>query len=701
MQFSTLSFDIAVEEIFPAWISGATVVLRGDDAMLDPSQFTRWIDREEITVLDLPTAYWHAWVEGMAGRGDVLPASLRLVVVGGEKAQASTHARWRGLAGDRVRWINTYGPTEATVIATAFEPEGPADDLPIGRPIANLRAYVLDRQSQPVAIGLPGELYLGGEGVARGYLGHPALTAEKFVPDPFGPNPGGRLFRTGDLARWRADGVLEFLGRVDHQVKIRGFRVEPGEIETALLAHPDVRAAAVLARKDGGGESRLDAHVVAGQDGRISPAILRQFLRERLPRHMIPATFSILDGLPLTPNGKVDRKALALLDRPEAVREGTAIRPRNEVEAKLAAIWEDLLDVRPVGVDDDFFDLGGHSLLAVRLLARIESQFGRALPLSALFLGATIEELATRLREPVAAGQGGPLVTIQPQGDGAPFFCVHPAGGIVYCFRELASHLGKAHPFHAFQAPGLDGEREPFVDLEAMAACYVEALKVRQPTGPYHLGGWSLGGLVAFAMAHRLRAAGDEVATLAIFDAQAPDPSRKHDPAVVEVARQLRELGDGLEILGMKGDDAGRDALVMAEVAGEMAGAFGGDALKLVAHLRALSPEQQRDAILAHFRIDQVYRDDVESGPERVARLWDVLRAGYLAGTRYAPAPYDGPVTLFVAGDRRPADPTMGWKRLAKHLKTCVIPGNHATILKAPGVAKLASALRAEIEGGR
>ena len=189
------------------------------------------------------------------------------------------------------------------------------------------------------------------------------------------------------------------------------------------------------------------------------------------------------------------------------------------------------------------------------------------------------------------------------------------------------------------------------------------------------------------------------VATLAIFDAQAPDPSRKHDPAIVEVARQLRELGEGVEILGLKGVDAEGDALVMAEVAGEMAGAFGGDVLKLFAHLRTLSPERQRDAILAHFEIDQVYRDDVESGPERVARLWNVLRAGYLAGTRYAPGPYDGPVTLFVAGDRRPADSSMGWNRLAQSLKTRVIPGNHATILKAPGVAKLAAALRAEIEG--
>ena len=427
LQFSTLSFDIAVEEIFPAWISGATVVLRGDDEMLEPSRFSRWIERERITVLDLPTAYWHAWVEGMTGRGEGPPESLRLVVVGGEKAQASAFARWRELVGDRIRWINTYGPTEATVIATAFEPEGVNDVLPIGRPIANVRTYVLDGQYRPVAIGLPGELYLGGLGVARGYHRDPALTAAKFVPDSFSSVPGARLFRTGDRARWRADGVLEFLGRVDHQLKIRGFRVEPGEIEAALLDHPEVHDVVVLARQGDGGEARLDAYVVAGRDAGLSPGDLRRFSRERLPRHMVPSTFAILDALPLSPVGKVDRDALARLE--PAREEASGRRPRDEVEAQLVEIWGDLLDVRPVGIDDDFFDLGGHSLLAVRLLARIESRFGKALPLSALFLGATVAEVATRLREPVATGQGGPLVTIQPEGDGSAFFCVHPAGG--------------------------------------------------------------------------------------------------------------------------------------------------------------------------------------------------------------------------------------------------------------------------------
>ena len=592
LQFSSLSFDIAVEEIFPAWISGAAVVLRGEDAMLEPSVFLREIARLGITILDLPTAYWHAWVEGMAILGASLPESLRLVVVGGEKAQTSVLNRWQEIAGDRVRWINTYGPTEATVIATAFEPNAATitGDVPIGRPIANARVYVLDKHLQPVAVGLPGELYLGGMGVARGYLGHPGLTAEKFVPDPFGQTPGSRLFRTGDLARWRPEGDLQFLGRVDHQVKIRGFRVEPGEVEAALLEHAEVRAAFVLARKDESGEGRLEAFVMTRSGFSIAPGEFRRFLRERLPRHLIPSAFFEVEALPLTHNGKVDREALAHRSKSAVNPLSLASRPTDEVEAKLAAIWENLLDVRQVGVTDDFFELGGHSLLAVRLLARIEADFGKPLPLSALFLGATIKELANRLRSPSAAGQSGPLVTLQPEGKGAAFFCVHPAGGIVYCFLELAQQLGTGHPFHAFQAPGLDGECEPFARLDEMAACYVEALLLKQPSGPYHLGGWSLGGLVAFEMARQLRERGYAIATLALFDVQAPDPSRKHDPAVVEVARQLRSLGEGVEILGMMEGNDGDDALVMAEIANEMAEAFGGDIRKLFAMLRTLSP---------------------------------------------------------------------------------------------------------------
>ena len=702
LQFSSLSFDIAVEELFPAWITGAAVVLRGEDDTLEPARFTRWIARERITVLDLPTAYWHAWVDGLAASGEPLPESLRLVVVGGEKAQPAAFGRWRALAGDRVRWLNTYGPTEATVIATAFEPPADwgRDDLPIGRPIANTQIYLLDSRLRPVPLGLPGELFIGGEGVARGYLDRPALTAERFVPDPFADHPGDRLFRTGDRARWRADGTLEFLGRTDHQVKIRGFRVEPGEVEAALLAHPAVREAVVLARVDDSGHGRLDAYVVITGDAALTPATLRAFLKDRLPTHMIPASITPLPALPLTTSGKVDRRALP---SPGPIARAEVVPPRDELEAGLVAIWEEVLDARPVGIADNFFDLGGHSLLAIRLLARVEARYGRRLPLSALFFGATIEDLAALLRRPAEADSWTPLVPIQPEGPDAPFFAVHPAGGIVYCFRDLARLMGADRPVYGLEAAGLDGERAPIGRLEDMAARYVEAIRAARPEGPYHLGGWSLGGLVAFEMARQLREQGHEVATVALFDTQAPAADRRVDPETLATARQLRELGAGVEALGLLESD--EDAVALAEVARELAQGFGGDVGALFDHMRRLPAEEQREAILRYFGIDRVYH--LEAGPERVARLWDVLRANFLAGARYSPGPYDGRVTLYRAGARRLGrrdDRTMGWARLALGgVTTHAIPGDHATILKSPGVEALAATLRAELKaaGGR
>ncbi len=707
LQFSSISFDIAVEELFPAWGVGASVVLRGDDGQLDPSEFTAMVDRERITVLDLPTAYWHAWTAALASSGTGLPGSLRLVVVGGERALPAAFEAWRSLPGSgRIRWLNTYGPTEATVIATSHEPEaGPGGaDLPIGRPIANARVHVLDARMRPVPAGLPGELYIGGEGVARGYLGLPGATADRFLPDPFSAEAGSRMFRTGDLGRWRRDGHLEFLGRVDHQVKVRGFRVEPGEVEAALRRLEGVAAAAVVAVEHEGEGARLVAYVVAAGSG---PGIadLRRRLRETLPGPMIPSAFILLDALPMTPSGKVDRRALPTPDGGEVGREVSYQAPRDDVEARLASIWEDVLAVRPVGVADNFFDLGGHSLLAIRLLSRVEEGFGRTLPLSSLFLGATVEDLARLLRTPGGSASRSPLVAIRPDGEGRPFFCVHPAGGIVYCFRELARRFGEGRPFYAFQAPGLDGEGEPLTSLEAMAALYLDEVRRVQPEGPYHLGGWSLGGIVAFEMARRLVERGERVATLALLDTMAPAAVPKVGPAP-EVVDRFAALGREVAALAIgdgglpAGDDPEADAALMAEFASDLAAGFGGDVDRLLDHLRALEPTARRDLIFRHFQVDRVYTE--ETGPERSARLWAVLRSSLMAGARYRPTPYPGRVTVFRGTDRaarRGDDPSMGWSAWATGgVVAHDIPGDHATILREPGVARLARLLRSEIE---
>ena len=716
LQSASIAFDIAIEEMFPAWITGAAVVCRPDDADLDPVRFTDLIERDRVTVLDLPTAFWHVWTGRLSANAVALPTCLRVVIVGGERALSATLADWRDLAGaDRVRWINTYGPTETTVIATSFEPGADfAGDLPIGHAIANTRAHVLDDQFRPVPIGVPGELFVGGVGVARGYRHHPALTAERFVADLFGSEPGARLFRTGDRVRWRLDGQLEFFGRLDEQVKIGGFRVEPGEVEAALNRLETIGGAVVVTRPGSAGEARLVAYVVPRSGAEFDPAALRQALRAVLPAPLIPAGFVRLDALPLTPSGKVDRRALPLEAVGDAGRTAMLVAPRTNREARLVAIWEDVLGVQPVGVFDNFFDLGGHSLLAIRLLARVEEACGQALPLASLFLGGTIADQAASLAEaapgPIpAAGAGkSPLVPIQPAGALPPFVCVHPAGGIVYCFGDLARQLGTARPFWALQAAGLDGEAAPVDDLERMARDYVAALRGAQPEGPYHLGGWSLGGLVAFEMARQLVEAGQVVATLAILDAEAPRPDRGSpvdptlDPAV---GRELAELAaeDGGAHFGA---NPAADAALLAEFADELAAHFGGNVARMVAHCRKLTPAERRALIFRHFQVDRVYTR--ETGPDRAEKLWAVLRATLLAGARYRPAtPYPGLVTCFRATRQtrdRQADRTMGWPAWvaggADAVRVVDVPGDHASILKGKAAERLATLLGPILEAG-
>ncbi len=715
LQSASISFDIAIEEMFPAWATGAAVVLRRDDADLDPARFTALVERTGVTVLDLPTAFWHAWTDRLAVGSFFLPDALRVVIVGGERALPSTLAAWRGLPGaERVRWINTYGPTETTVIATSFEPGlDHAGDLPIGRAIANTRAYVLDSQLRTVPIGTPGELCVGGVAVARGYLNRPGLTADRFVADPFAPatEPGARLFRTGDQARWRADGQIEFLGRLDAQVKIRGFRVEPGEVETALNHLPEVAGAAVVARRDSAGDARLVAFVVPASGVEFDAARLRQALRDVLPAPLVPSSFVPLAALPLTPSGKVDRQALPTTDAGDAGRSAPLVAARTTTEAQLVAVWEEVLGVRPVGVLDNFFDLGGHSLLAIRLLARIEATSGRALPLASLFLGGTIADQAASLAEPTLepaqpkqAGIKSPLVPIQPAGTRPPFACVHPAGGIVYCFGDLAREIGTDRPFWAFQARGLDGEATPVDDLTLMAAHYVAALRAAQPDGPYHLGGWSLGGLVAFEMARQLVAAGQVVGTLAIFDSEAPKGAdRATSPTIDPVV--------GKELAAMAAEDGGNhfgadpaaDAALLAEFADELAAHFGGDVRRMLGHFRRLTPTERRDLIFRHFQVDRVYTR--ETGPERAEKLWAVLRATLLAGARYQPeGAYPGPITLFRASKQargRQADRSMGWNAwTTEPVRVVDVAGDHASILKGSAARRLAGLLRPILEAG-
>ncbi len=517
LQFSSVSFDIAIEEIFPTWSSGGTVVFKDDGFSLGFSEFMQFVRKQQITALDLPTAYWHEWTNFLFDNQEAPPENLRLVIVGGEKVSAPILDRWQARAGNRIRWINTYGPSEASVIATAFEPDlsqrRPEAIVPIGRPIDNTRIYLLDASLEPMPIGEPGELFIGGVGIALGYLNRPELTNEKFVRDPFSAEAGARLYRTGDFARYARDGQIEFLGRGDDQVKIRGFRVEPGEIEEVISRHERIREAAVVARTDESGEKRLVAYVVTTKKRDLIDTELRAYLKDKLPDYMVPALIVTLDSMPMTPNGKVDRRNL-----PEPVKQGAmAFAASDDLLAGIAQIWQEVLG-RPVNAQDNFFEVGGHSLLAAKLMHRIGQLVGKTLPLAMLLEAPTIQDLSVALRKNGWARHWCSLVPIQSQGSQTPFFCIHGVGGNVVGFRDLGRHLAPTHPFYGLQSRGLDGKHPNPVSIEEMAAHYLGEVRTIQPQGPYLLGGFSFGGLVAYEMARQLYSQDEQVALLALFD---------------------------------------------------------------------------------------------------------------------------------------------------------------------------------------
>jgi amino acid adenylation domain-containing protein len=422
LQFASLSFDTSAEEIYPCLIRGATLVLRTDSMINSAVEFLRACEKKQITVLNLPTAYWHELATALDAEDVSIPDSMRLVIVGGEKALPERLATWWQHVDQSVQLKNGYGPTEGTIVTTFSElkkHDGAAREVSIGRAIANVHVYVLDRNEQPVPVGVPGELYIGGAGLARGYLNLPSLTAERFVPNPFSSIPGSRLFRTGDRMCHSGEGNLEFRGRLDDQTKIRGFRVEPGEIETLLRQSEHVRDAVVIVKTDDEGEKRLLAYVVPRDHSRVNISALRSFVAEHLPPHMIPSAFIILDKIPLKTNRKVDVQALP--DPHSYFTEtGNYEAPRTTVEEVLCEIWAEVLRVERVGINDNFFELGGHSLLAGRITARVRESFGVELPMRSLFEAPIVSLLAPRIEELQEVNKQDVVASmpVRPRGEG-------------------------------------------------------------------------------------------------------------------------------------------------------------------------------------------------------------------------------------------------------------------------------------------
>ncbi len=662
LQFSPLHFDASLEQIFPALIAGSVLMIR-DAEVWSPKQFSQLLQNEQLTVIDLPTTYWHELVDYWeATRTAFANHSLRLAIVGGDAMSADRVEKWRRISLSKTRLVNAYGPTEATITAASFdlaESEGICGStIPIGRLRGSRRAYVLDGMGRPVPVGIAGELHIGGPLLARGYYRDDKQTAERFIPDPFSDDPEARLYKTGDLVRYREDGVLEFLGRVDDQIKIRGFRVELGEIQAALRQHESVRDVLVIARSTGDGEKRPIAYVITNTV-RSSEMELKKFLRGKLPEYMLPARMVLLAEWPMLTNGKVDRSALPV---PEDQHCGTSTGPRDALELQLQLSFERVLKRAPIGIDQSFFELGGDSLQALELLVQVEKETGKQLPLGTLYQSSTVEAVAREVRRQVAAEQWSSLVPLQVRGRHSPLYLLHTTPGDILGYGNLVYRLGPERPCYGFQSLGLKDANLSHTSIEEMARYYVDLLRRFQPHGPYYLGGWCYGGILAVEMARLLKAQGEAIGLLALLETVAM-------PATVSNYRYyLHRSRCFLRMSPIRWWLYAREKIKYrrkARLANRMrfrdAGGAAGDA---------------RDARLA--QLEYVYKTNLE------------------ALNRYRSTYYDGTVTLFNGAERDEAlipDQQYGWVGLARNVEIYEVPGNHDTMLAEPNVSALARVL--------
>ena len=684
---TTIAFDIAALEIYLPLVSGATVVLTGARVSADAHSLVQLLESQRISIMQATPATWRLLLHaGWRGR-----AGLK-ALCGGEALSADLAASL--LARTASVW-NMYGPTETTIwscarrVAVAQEAQ-PIE--PIGGPIANTQVHVLDEHLQPVPVGTVGEIHIGGAGVARGYLRRPELTAERFLPDPFSARPGTRIYRTGDLGRWRRDGALDFLGRTDQQVKIRGYRIEPGEIEAQLARHPDVREAAVVAREDGQAQKRLVAYVVP-RSATTPPALegLRAHLAGVLPEYMVPGAFVALERLPLTPNGKLDRGALP---EPDA---GSQLRRRHEppqgaVEEVLAGIWQALLRVERVGRNDDFFELGGYSMLALDLRSRIAGELGTEIPLSALIEAPTVARLAQWIAGRAAADS---MVLVREGAGGPPVFLIHDGDGETLLYRNLALRLDRRHPVYGLNPRSLPGVPMAHTRIRDMAAYHIRKIEAVQPHGPYLLGGMCAGGVIAFEMALQLQARRERVALIALLDAADPQ-------AALKPWRIARERLDR-----MAGELRRAQMVSPTRRALSLAGGFGRRLRNFVAYRVAKAWRDARDR--TRLELLRAALDRGRAPPKLIGRPSATITYLYAQrGYRPAEVLREGRLVLFRAtcGEGIDApfsefyqDPLFGWSiRSACGVRVEDVPGGHTSMLQEPHVDTLARRMQQAID---
>ena len=673
LALSSLSFDLSVWDLFGTVEAGGTIVIPDPGVTREPALLAECADRSRVTIWSSVPALMEMLVDHLEARSELLPASLRLVMLSGDWIPVHLPERIAAL-GPEVRVVSLGGATEASIWSICHPVEradSQRPSIPYGRPMLNQRFRVLDERLEPRPDWTPGQLFIAGAGLARGYWKDRERTDGGFLRHP---RTGERLYRTGDTGRWLPEGEIEFLGREDFQVKVQGYRIELGEIETALGRHPGVRSAVALALGEQKGHKRLVAFVVPVRPEEPPQASeLRSFLQDKLPAYMLPASYVVLEALPLSANGKVDRPALARLGSADA-GERVIRPPRDETEIRLVGIWEEVLEASPVGIDEDFFDLGGDSVLAVRLMGLIRRELGRELPLAALFEANTVERLADLLRGGSPAPSQAALVRIHPTGRRRPFFCVHPVGGSVLCYVDLARRLGAEQPFYGLQVPGDSPSGGEPDGVETMAARYLEAIREVQPAGPYLLGGWSMGGIIAYEMARQLEAVGEEVPVLAMIDVGPPSSGGAADePDEADLAalfvRDLAALAD-------------REVVVEPN------------------ELRSLPRGQWLAGLLERCRGAGALGEDLSA--DELQEHFERFKRNALALRRYIPKESSRRLALFQAIDGLDGDPRQvaeGWGTLASrgaHLET--LPGNHYSLVREPHVAVLGEKLRAALD---
>ena len=662
LALSAFNFDLSVYDVFGLLSVGGAVVLPEPGAHREPAQWARLAARHRVTVWNSVPTLMEMLADHLRAQDMAEVPPLRVVMMSGDWIPVTLPGRIHDLVPGTEIW-SLGGATEASIwsILYPIEKVDPGwASIPYGKPMLNQQIHVLNDALQPCPTWVPGHLYIGGTGLARGYLNDEAKTRASFIEHPAA---GDRLYRTGDLGRYLPDGNVEFLGRQDFQVKIQGYRVELGEIEAGLLRCPGVRAAAAIAWGERHEAKQLTAYVVPDAGADADPARLAEALRRELPPYLIPQLIVPLDELPLTPNGKLDRSALP---SPGSVtRDADDTPPRDELEATLAGIWEDFFERRPIGINSSFFDLGGDSLRAVRLMAAVQRVTGRSLPLATLFARPTVALLAEILRDSAAASKRTALVPIRTTGAQPPLLLVHPVGGDVLCYADLAASLGEQRPVYGLQVPDTD---PPLASIPELAAHYIEAVG-GVPDGRWHLGGWSMGGIVALEMAQQLSRAGASVELLCLIDLL--------EPPQLGAPPQLSKVDD---------------AALVSWLARDLAGLAQRPWTLTEEELRA-SDGNHLEIFLDKARAAGVLPPDIDA--ETLAGIYQRFAGNARAMASYRPMPYAGRVRLFRAADGgASAETTRQWMALCTgDTEVIDVPGDHYTVVRNPQARLLAKQL--------